>query len=41
VVATDRPRGMCVGALVAAAVRGSATDSLFVEHGSIADGAEC
>lgn len=41
VVATRRPVGMCVGAQVAAAVRGSATDSLFVEHGSIPDGAVC
>jgi hypothetical protein len=41
VVATHRPVGMCVGAQVAAAVRGSATDSLFVEYGSIPDGAVC
>lgn len=41
IVATQRAVGMCVGAQAAAAVRGSATDSLFVEYGSIPDGAVC
>jgi len=41
VVATQRAVGMCVGAQVAAPVMGSATDSLFVQYGSIPDGAVC
>jgi len=40
-VGQRRPQGHCIGALVVAPLRGSATDSLFVTYGRLLKGTVC